>query len=179
VGIRPHALVLPRLATKEKTHQSSTPSAPWTLIEVLVCIAGLALLLGQAVPVARQARSDAQLATCLSRLGEITRASAVYSAQDPDETAIPIGERDATSTDAVYSHFNFGGKSGTSTALYPFLLASVFSGNNAMNASRRPLNRILYKQAIPEPDDTCGYTFCMDWSPGCAPRSGCLPLPRG
>jgi hypothetical protein len=135
-----------------------------TLIEVLVCIAGLALLLGQAVPVARQARSDAQLATCLSRLGEITRASAVYSAQDPDETAIPIGERDATSTDAVYSHFSFGGKSGTSTALYPFLLASVFSGNNAMNASRRPLNRILYKQVIPEPDDTCGYTFCMDWS---------------
>lgn len=137
-----------------------------SVLELLAVCGVVGLLLGQALPAAHQARSSARRTECLSKIGQIARAGLVYAAQDPNELAIPIGEKDAESPYYLFSYHNYGGKSGRGAAGADdaYLTTSDFAGAAKMNAARRPLNAILYKQPFPDPSLEGSEADPADWS---------------
>ena len=88
---------------KRIAHKTPSYDRGLSLIELVVVIgvAGIALL--QVSYALSDVRSNNRSLSCQEKLGQIARASLVYASQDPNENAIPIGVRDATSTSTLYS----------------------------------------------------------------------------
>ncbi len=129
-----------------------TRRAGFTLVEVVAtCLVAL-LLATAVVPSLEAARQASQHATCLDRLRDIGAATAVYSANDAEEQALPVhpmfGAQDPANPSFIGA-YEWGGKSGIGRpGWYPGAgsgeLRSKYGAQAGFGASTRPLNAYLY-----------------------------------
>lgn len=77
----------------------------FSLIELLVVVAIVSLLMGLLLPAMSGARESARKAGCLTRLGQIMRASTMY--QDDHDDYFPIRHPEQS---GFYSNYNHGGR---------------------------------------------------------------------
>lgn len=127
-----------------------------TLVELCVGMVALAGLLAGAVPALRSARSASQLTECQQNLGRIQAASLVYGAEDASGLFIPIAPGDLTNGLHVLSAYGYGGRAGWGkTKPSGIIENSPFSGGSTarMGPADRPLNKMLYKAALPPPPE--------------------------
>lgn len=136
----------------------------FTLVELLVVVAIIALLISILLPSLARAREQAKSSKCLANLHDIMSASIAFSTDDDRGFLVPIvphvdwyGELDGPEVDLPGDLGDqrsalrraFGGKSGRHQfAQYMGLGGSGFgmwSTANGFGPARRPLNRILYK----------------------------------
>jgi type II secretory pathway pseudopilin PulG len=61
-----------------------------SLIELATTVGVLAILMATLVPALSEARREGKEVRCLSNLGQLADASAIYSAADRSEHAIPV-----------------------------------------------------------------------------------------
>lgn len=131
-------------------------SRAFTLVELLVVISIIALLIAILLPSLKKARENAKRLACNSNVRGIAQAGITYSADDPNEFAVPIAQKDANSINQQFSPYGFGGKSGRG---YDGIL---WSGAGNMGAIHRPLNAVLFKGGLAGPSQ--GGRGGADWS---------------
>lgn len=132
-------------------------SRAFTLIELLIVVAIIALLISIILPGLQGAREAAKRAKCLAHLKNIATGTAAYSGEDAAEHAVPIhismvSQRGAVGWTTQHwwrtaSVFSFGGQTPTIPFLSPTPVTVMLDPNNPVNvwhAGTRPLNRYLF-----------------------------------
>ncbi|HRX86768.1 MAG TPA: prepilin-type N-terminal cleavage/methylation domain-containing protein, partial [Phycisphaerae bacterium] len=127
----------------------------FTLVELLVVISIIALLIAILLPSLKRARETAKRVACNANVRGIAQAGLTYATDDPNENGIPVHPFDLIPgiNLLTYSYYGWGGKggkgSGTATNNWN---DSLFSGGKWMEASRRPLNNVIYKNGLKKYD---------------------------
>lgn len=126
---------------RKNKHASKTRrSMAVTLTEVISSVVVSALLSGIVVAALGRLRGASQNDVCLNNLRRIAAASADYSADDPDDNAIPVHRRYLAMGNTVVSDYQYGGKSGNVDYAGDFIY--TIEGN--FGTYTRPLNPQLY-----------------------------------
>ena len=124
---RRSATVLRRAVAYRNGSLSSPLASAFTLIELLIVIAIIAILAAILFPVFGQAREKARQATCLSNLHQIGYAIMMYG-QDYDETIMPNGMNIPCPQD-LFSQ-QACSPLGVTTTVSCFYLSQPYSKNN-------------------------------------------------
>lgn len=148
--------------------RSATRHRGFTLLELLIVIAMIAILMALIIPALRHAREQARGVVCLSHLGQIAQAAAMYMADHHD--AVPLGTSDTTSV--------FISDSGD--LVTNSLTTCHWGGRRAQwqhgpmpETEIRPLTEYVYPGAsldIPTPLFECPSDRATDWSDSVAPK---------
>ena len=130
----------------------------FTLVELLVVIAIIALLISILLPSLARAREQAKSAKCLANLKDMAAASIGYANSDPSGYLVPIPPHISSEDKVSALRRAFGGKSGEhhfDTADFPDEPTwygeqyGMWSTKNGLGPGERPLNRYLFKAAVP------------------------------
>src|SRR5262245_42969951 len=122
----------------------------FTLLELLVVVAIIAVLVGLLMPSVHYCRGRAYGVKCLANLRDLLTASVAYAADDAGGLLVPVlpaGLRDTAHLSA--SRRAFGGTagwhdSGRPCANSPYGGAAMFCACNGFGPDQRPLNLLLY-----------------------------------
>jgi len=126
--------------------------AGFTLVELLVVISIIALLVAILLPSLRKARDGAKRVKCLANVRSIAQAALTYATSDPNEYGIPVSLQDGLTNVSWTSFYGWGGRGGKGNDSEAVgYQNSIWGGGQNMNAARRPLNAILYKNGISQP----------------------------
>lgn len=128
----------------------------FTLLELLVVVAVIALLISILLPSLRRARASAMRAACLSNLKAIAGGGRVYASRDPQGWSIPVhpgpDARDIGEPTYVGA-YEWGGKSGIGRP--DFLgdgsdpLDSRYGTRAGFGPATRPMNDLMYNRGFP------------------------------
>ncbi|MFM9958490.1 MAG: DUF1559 domain-containing protein [Phycisphaerales bacterium] len=127
----------------------------FTLVELLVVVAVVALLMGLLLPALSQARESARATGCGSNLKQLGAGLAMYWGDYRDElpqmrvdgSGVPVKGSEGDNIGSL-----FGGKKGT----LPFL------GIDRIGAERRPLNGYVTDAAVPSDDSAGSESFELE-----------------
>lgn len=108
--------------------------AAFTLIEVLVVVAIIALLVAIMMPSLRQAREQAKVTMCVANLNTIGKAASAYIINEKDKFPFTYGTPDRFSQPPWFSSYFGGNGSATYGAEW--------------TADRKPLNKYIYKSKL-------------------------------
>jgi prepilin-type processing-associated H-X9-DG protein len=128
----------------------------FTVIELTVVCACLAVLAAVLPPALVGTRQRAQSARCLANLQRIASASVAYAAQDPGENVIPAGHLEhpliSMSGFGRLANYAYGGRSGIGGPTPACQFAySTYGWAWQMGSAHRPLNAMIYKGAFKSP----------------------------
>ena len=125
-----------------------------TIVELIVSVVVVSLCASVVLSAVGDLRRGSKEVRCLHNLGRIASASAVYSAGDEREAAVPVHPRFAEhdlSRTMRHGELTWGGRSGKGELhLDRPILDSVFGTRNGRGPGTRPLNRIIYKRGFPD-----------------------------
>ena len=126
----------------------------FSLVESVVVLLAVVLLVAMIQPSLASARRQSKFSVCLDRLAVIGAATAIYSAEDPNDMALPVHPRfydQDPNNPSFIGAYEWGGKSGIG---YPgwvpgaggvlFYLTSKYGTKAGNGPATRPLNNILY-----------------------------------
>jgi len=119
----------------------------FTLVELLVVVAIIALLLSILLPSLARAREQAKKSRCLANLKDVGSASMVYATADTTDILVPGPQRKrypVGSLDYFWGNQHFGGKGGSRD----YVGHSSKDGWNARSGfgpGDRPLNGVIFK----------------------------------
>lgn len=133
-----------------------------TLYEVVVSVGTITALLAMLIPALSDTRRQGKLVHCLSNLGRIAEAGAIYPNADRNDNAIPVHQSFAESVPYLEA-YAFGGKSG---------IGEPLAGENPVNSrwgtleglgpAARPLNSLIYGDVFPDHQVNPG-AFGLNW----------------
>ena len=128
-------------------HCRRAASLPEVIASVVATVVLMATVLPALATVAREGKSG----QCLSNLGRIAHATAVYSAMDPGEAALPVHglqlEQDSRNPSFIGA-YEWGGKSGIGKLSISTVdvLTSRYGTFAGFGPASRPLNKIIFKE---------------------------------
>jgi hypothetical protein len=135
------------------SQSSDAARSAFTLTELAVVVACVALLIAILDPSLEAARESSKHATCMDRLRAIGDATTTYSADDPDGWALPVHPAQFPENPAYpvfVGAYEWGGKSGVGRPGWvegpddPPYLTSKYGTKAGFGPATRPLNTVLY-----------------------------------
>jgi hypothetical protein len=129
-----------------------------SLVEVVTTVVAVAILLGTVLPALATVARDSKSGQCLSNLGRIAHATAIYSAMDPGNMALPVHplQNDQNPFNPSFiGAYEWGGKSGIGNQVTPFggspgPLTSRYGTAAGFGPASRPLNKVLFQEPFPD-----------------------------
>lgn len=123
----------------------------FTLVELLVVVAIIALLLSILLPSLGAAREQAKKVRCLANMKDLGAASHTYAASDSQNILVPTPHRKTSAglgTAAAWflGNAHFGGRGGNPSLIPDVNLARVFNAAGQLGPKERPLNRVIFKK---------------------------------
>jgi len=128
--------------------------AGFSLVESVVVLLAVALLVALIQPSLASARRHSKFSVCLDRLAVIGAATAIYSAEDPEDMALPVHPRfydQDPFNPSFIGAYEWGGKAGKGAPGWTpgvggtyFFLTSRYGTKAGFGPASRPLNNILY-----------------------------------
>lgn len=140
-------------------HREHKPrhSLGFTLVELLVVVAIIALLLSILLPSLSSAREQAKEKQCLANLHDLINGSFAYATADSSQVLIPVISTLRNSSDLSASRRAWGGKSGAIDIRRPEANQAsgypMFHTKNGFGPTRRPLNRYIFRNIGFRSDD--------------------------
>lgn len=123
-------------------------SSAFTLVELLVVVAIIALLLSILLPSLASAREQAKRTKCLANLKDIGSASVIYATDDENDILVPGPRKkgySATGNLWFWGAQHFGGKGGDRNLVLNSPWQHAWDAFARFGPGDRPLNNILYK----------------------------------
>ncbi|MCG3131455.1 MAG: hypothetical protein FLDDKLPJ_02247 [Phycisphaerae bacterium] len=130
----------------------------FTLVELLVLMAIIALLISIAMPSLASMRSQSKRHKCANHLRVIAAASLAYASEDDGEYAIPIHPRQYQqdpNNPTFIGAYDWGGKSGNGPGqrTAPGCEGPRYGTQCGFGPGTRPLNFVMYKGGFPDYTD--------------------------
>jgi len=116
----------------------------FTLVELLVVVAIIALLLSILLPSLQRAREQAKKTKCLANLRDLGSSSNVYATGDSSDILVPGTHRKGISG-WLNGAQHFGGKGGNVDLLMRSGMKHAWCAYGRFGPGDRPLNNIIYK----------------------------------
>lgn len=127
-----------------------------SLPEVIASVVATAVLMATVLPAVATVAREGKSGRCLSNLGRIAHATAIYSAMDPGQMALPVHplqpEQDPFAPSFIGA-YEWGGKSGIGRMNQPEtmdVLDSRYGTLAGFGPASRPLNKIIFKEPFPD-----------------------------
>lgn len=120
----------------------------FTLVELLVVVAIIALLLSILLPSLARAREQSKRAKCLANLKDIGNASVIYATDDEGDILVPGPRKKgypATGSLWFWGAQHFGGKGGDRSLVLTTAWQHAWTAFERFGPGDRPLNRIMFK----------------------------------
>ncbi len=120
----------------------------FTLIELVVVVAIIALLVGILLPSLKSARRQARVVACLANAKAIATASLTYATADRGEQAVPIHRLTGVVLSDIGA-YDWGGKSGVGEpTLGADQTSSIWGTQDGRGPATRPLNEVVFKSRM-------------------------------
>lgn len=134
-----------------------------SLTEVIATVTAIAILLCAVLPVLATVARDSKTGQCLSNLGRIAHATAIYTAMDPENMALPVHPLQVQqcasqivpgwgcSDPSFIGAYEWGGKSGVGSEDFVeryagHFLSSRYGTAAGFGPASRPLNKIIFRE---------------------------------
>ncbi|MCH8147848.1 MAG: hypothetical protein IH987_07620 [Planctomycetes bacterium] len=141
--------------TKDTGHRPG-----FSLVESVVVLLTGVLLVAMIQPSLASARRHSKFSVCLDRLAVIGAATAIYTAEDPDDNALPVPSSFFTQNPSRYTNigaYEWGGKAGKGAPGWTsgaggqyYFLTGRYGTKAGFGPATRPLNNILYPHGFVE-----------------------------